>query len=117
MSLMNEDPRQQLFDALSDPTRRTIVELLATNGQMSATDIYRNFEMSHPAVSQHLRVLREAELVHIEKSAQRHLYSLNPKTMRSLEDWVRWATDLWDQRFDQLEKVLEEEKRKAKKRR
>lgn len=114
---MNEDPRQQLFDALADRTRRTIVELLATNGQMSATDIYQNFEMSHPAVSQHLRVLREAELVHIEKSAQRHLYSLNPTTMRSLEDWVRRATDLWDQRFDQLEKVLEEEKRKAKRRR
>lgn len=117
MSLLAEEPGQQLFNALADPTRRSIVELLSSKGQMSATEIYQNFEMSDPAVSQHLKVLREAELVRIEKDAQRHLYSLNPRTMRSLEDWVRRATDLWDDRFDRLERVLGEEERKTKKRR
>ncbi len=104
--------RQQLFYALADPTRRNIVELLATNGQMSATDIYNNFTVSHPAVSQHLRVLREAELVRSEKSAQRHIYSLNPDAIRQLEEWVKQMTQLWDGRFERLDRLLEEEKMK-----
>ncbi len=55
--------RQQLLYALAEPTRRNIVELLASKGRMSATEIYDNFTVSHPAVSQHLKVLLEAELV------------------------------------------------------
>jgi DNA-binding transcriptional ArsR family regulator len=106
-----------LFNALADPTRREIIELLATNGQMSATDIYDNFTVSHPAVSQHLRVLREAELVHLEKSAQRHIYSLNPQAMRQLKGWITQTTELWNQRFDRLDKVLEAEKGRVLKKR
>ena len=102
-----------MFYVLADKTRRNIVELLATNGQMTATDIYDNFTVSHPAVSQHLRVLREAELVHLEKSAQRHIYSLNPDAMHELEGWVRQMTRLWDERFGRLDEILEAEKRKA----
>jgi DNA-binding transcriptional ArsR family regulator len=105
--------RQQLFYALSDPTRRIIIELLATHGQMSATSIYGNFSVSHPAISQHLGVLREAELVTVEKDAQRHLYSLNPRGMRELEAWVDRTTKRWEERFEKLDEVLEREKRKS----
>ena len=101
---------QQIFHAIFDPTRRNILELLATNGQMSATEICTNFTMSHPAVSQHLKVLREAELVNLEKSAQRHIYSLNPAGMRELEGWVAQLTELWSRRFEKLDEVLEAEK-------
>ncbi len=104
--------RQQLFYALADPKRRTIMELLASNGQMSATEIYGNFTVSHPAVSQHLRVLREAELVRLEKDAQRHIYSLNPRGMREVEGWLSELTELWSQRFERLDDVLESEKKK-----
>ena len=79
---------------------------------MSATDIYDNFSMSNPAVSQHLKVLREAELVRIEKSAQKHIYSLNPDKMHNLEGWIKHTTDLWDQRFDRLDNLLAAEKGK-----
>ena len=79
---------------------------------MSATDIYDNFSMSNPAVSQHLKVLREAELVRIEKSAQKHIYSLNPDNMHSLEGWIKHTTQLWDQRFYRLDNLLAAEKRK-----
>ena len=106
--------RQELFYALGDPTRRSIVELLAANGEMSATDIYENFSVSHPAVSQHLKVLREAELVRLEKRAQRHIYDLNLEAMHELEEWVRQMTKLWDDQFERLDKVLEAEKRKKK---
>ena len=108
---------QQLFDALSDPTRRGIIELLASSGQMSATDIYDNFSMSKPAVSQHLKVLRDAALVEIKKSAQRHLYSLNTKTMDRLQNWIRETTDLWNERFERLDTVLEAAQRKTGRRR
>jgi DNA-binding transcriptional ArsR family regulator len=115
LSLLRED--QQLFNALADPTRRSIIELLASNGQMSATDIYDNFKMSNPAVSQHLKVLRKAELVLIEKSAQKHLYSLNRQAMHGLGDWVKHTTELWDERFERLDTVVGAEKRKTRKRR
>jgi len=107
--------RQQLFYALADPTRREILRLLAANGEMSATDVYGNFSMSHPAVSQHLGVLRHAELVNVEKDAQKHIYSLNPEGLRELESWVSQFRKLWGQRFEKLDEVLEQEKRKKRK--
>jgi len=108
---------QQLFSAVADPTRRTIIELIATNGLMSATEIYDNFTVSHPAISQHLKVLREADLVHLEKSAQKRIYSLNTDTMRQIEDWIKRTTEHWDQPFDRLDKVLDAEKRRMFKKR
>lgn len=79
---------------------------------MTATDIYGNFSVSHPSVSQHLKVLRQADLVRLEKDAQRRLYSYNSETMRELEGWVTRLTEVWSQRFERLDKVLEAEKRK-----
>ena len=117
MSLQGEaSPSQQLFDALADPTRRSIIELLAANGRMAATEIYNKFQMTNPAVSQHLKVLRLAELVRIEKDAQRHIYRLNTSKMRDLEDWLKRTTDEWSERFDELDKVLEAENRQTRKR-
>ncbi len=106
-----------MFSAVADPTRRTIIELIATNGLMSATEIYDNFTVSHPAISQHLKVLREADLVHLEKSAQKRIYSLNTDTMRQIEDWIKRTTEHWDRRFDRLDKVLDAEKRRMFKKR
>ena len=71
------------FTALAEPTRRTILERLVANGNMSATDIYRGFAASPPAISQHLQVLREAKLVRVEKRARKTIYSLNPGPMKT----------------------------------
>jgi len=101
-----------MFSALADPTRRKIIEILATNGQLSATEICEKFPVSPPAISQHLKILREAELVQMEKRAQKRIYQLNPDTLLVLEDWANQITQLWNQRFDALEKVLEAEKKK-----
>ena len=114
---LQKAPGQDLFDALADPTRRSIIGLLASKGEMAASEIYRNFEMSNPAVSQHLKILRDADLVRVEKDAQKHLYSLNAEKMRDLQDWVKEMTDLWSERFDKLDRVLESEKQKVRKRR
>jgi len=106
------DSRQRLFYALADPTRREIVSLLANNGQLTSTNIYDNFTVSHPAISQHLKVLREANILQMEKRAQQHVYSINAGAMQELETWAKQIADLWDQRFEALDKVLAEEKKK-----
>jgi DNA-binding transcriptional ArsR family regulator len=101
-----------IFQALADPTRRQIVELLAQYGQLPATEISDNFPVTPQAISQHLKVLREANLVRVEKRAQQRIYRINPAAMLELENWSRKLRHLWDQRFDALEQVLLEEKRK-----
>src|SRR2546428_12700846 len=101
-----------MFVALSDPTRRTILELLASRGELSATDIYEQFSVSPQAISQHLKVLREAKLVVMEKRAQKHLYRLNPQTLSQFEAWVQQTRQRWEERFSALDTALEREKQK-----
>jgi DNA-binding transcriptional ArsR family regulator len=101
-----------VFFALSDPTRRKILELLASRGELPATQIYANFSVSHPAISQHLKVLRETGLVKMEKRAQQHIYQINPQAMLELEDWSKQLTQLWSQRLDALDELLKLEKGK-----
>ena len=101
-----------MFVALADPTRRNILELLAKRGELSATAIYEQFPVSPQAVSQHLKVLREANLVEMEKHAQKHLYRINPQTLSQFEEWVNNMQRMWSERFDALDTVIEMEKQK-----
>src|SRR6266487_6375116 len=102
-----------MFGALADPTRRTILELLATSGELSATALYEHFPVSPQAVSQHLKVLREAHLVEMEKRAQKRLYRLNLQTLSQFEAWVQHMKQVWEERFNALDQVLEIEKQKG----
>src|SRR5512143_1508287 len=90
------------FTALADPTRRTIIEMLAIHGQLCATEISDRFQVSPSAISQHLKVLREANLVRMEKRAQQRLYQINPVTMAELEGWAKQLTQRWNERFEAL---------------
>lgn len=98
--------------ALADPTRRNILEILARSGELSATEIYEQFSVSPQAISQHLKVLREAHLVEMEKRAQKHVYRLNPQTLSQFEEWVQQTKQRWEERFTALDTVLEIEKKK-----
>ena len=100
-----------MFVALADPTRRSILELLAKSGELTATALYEQFPISPQAVSQHLKVLREANLVVMEKRAQKHVYRLNPETLSQFEAWVKQTKQRWEERFEALDAVLEREKR------
>ena len=101
-----------IFNALAEPTRRDIIEMLATKGQLSASDISTSFKVSAPAISQHLKVLREARLVNMQKRAQQRIYQINPDAMSELEEWARKMKKMWHERFDRLDAVLQEEKAK-----
>jgi len=75
------------LEALSDPTRRRIVELLAT-GDRNAGELASNFDVSRPAVSRHLRVLREHGLVQARSEGQQRIYSLDPAPLEELDEWL-----------------------------
>lgn len=95
-----------IFTALAQPTRRNIVEMLAAKGQLSVAEIGKNFKSSPPAISQHLKVLRDTNLVRMEKYAQKHLYSINPVAMSDLEVWAKKLQRVWNNRFDRLDQLL-----------
>ena len=91
-----------IFTALAEPTRRSIIEMLAEKGALSVTDISDQFDSSPPAISQHLKVLREAKLVRMEKRSRQRIYQIDPGAIHQLGEWMK--------RFDRLEKVLQTEK-------
>ena len=95
----------QGFAALADPTRRKIVEMLAVR-ELPAGEIARRFDMTAPAVSQHLRLLREARLVHVRRDAQRRIYALDPHGLAELDAWIARYRRFWHDRLDTLEHEL-----------
>ena len=101
------------FTALSDPTRFQIIEMLAKNGHMPVSQIGQCFNISPPAISQHLKVLKSANLVQVEVKAQQRIYSLNPEGISQIEDWVSKMKQVWEARFDALDALLKEEVEKT----
>ena len=91
--------------ALADPTRRRILELLA-EAERDAGEIGSHFDVSQPAISRHLRVLRETGLVRVRPEAQRRLYSLDPQPLADLDEWLARYRPFWTQRLDALETEL-----------
>ena len=98
----------EVFEALADPTRRRIVELLSEK-ERSAGELAGNFMVSRPAVSKHLRVLREAGLVNVRLDAQKRIYRLEPQALGRAEGWLAQHRRFWEQRLDALETHLEKE--------
>ena len=93
------------LSVLADPTRQRIVEMLAT-GSMSSGDIARRFNVSAPAISQHLRTLRDAKLVRVRAQAQRRFYELDPEGVGELADWIARIRSFWSEKLDALEEEL-----------
>jgi DNA-binding transcriptional ArsR family regulator len=92
----------EALTALADPIRRELVEVLAGR-ELAAGELAGRFPVSRPAISRHLRVLREAGLVTVRTDGRRRLYSLDPRPLRELDDWLEPYRDLWAQRLDALD--------------
>jgi DNA-binding transcriptional ArsR family regulator len=99
--------RMDTFSAIAEPTRRSILEMISASGKLSATDICRGFKSSPPAISQHLKVLRDAKLVRVEKRAQQRIYYINPEPIREFEKWIRQFAARKEQEYSRLDKLLE----------
>jgi DNA-binding transcriptional ArsR family regulator len=109
----------ETFAALAEPTRFRIVELLRA-GPRSVNDIGDRLQLNQPQVSKHLRVLKEAGLLDVEPRAQQRLYELRARPLRQIHDWLERYREVWDERFDELDGLIEEltakEKSNARKR-
>jgi DNA-binding transcriptional ArsR family regulator len=94
-----------VFEALADPTRRRLLELLAA-GERSAGALAGEFAISRPGVSRHLRVLRDAGLVRTRGDGRRRLYSLDPGPLDEVDAWLTRWRGFWTQRLDALDTEL-----------
>ena len=97
-----------VFETLAEPNRRRILDLLR-DGERPAGDFVAALAISQPGVSRHLRVLREAELVHVRQDGQRRLYSLKPAKLAELDAWLAPYRHFWANRLDALTDHLERE--------
>ncbi|MCL4860631.1 MAG: helix-turn-helix domain-containing protein [Caldilineaceae bacterium] len=95
-----------LFAVLVEPNRRRILDLLIER-QRSVNEIVEALGLSQPAVSKHLRILKEAGLVEVRPDAQRRLYALRPEPLSELDDWLAPYRRLWEQHLDALERHLD----------
>ena len=100
--------------AIADPTRRRIVELLAKRDRTSG-ELVDEFDMSAPAISQHLNVLREAGLISTSVRGQKRIQSLNPRGFDELDAWLHRMRGFWSDRLDALERELKADDENAKK--
>ena len=94
------------FDVLAEPNRRRILDLLRTE-ERPVGDLVDELDVSQPAVSKHLRVLREAGLVEVRSDAQRRLYRVRAEPLRAVDDWLAPYRAMWASHLDDLERHLD----------
>jgi DNA-binding transcriptional ArsR family regulator len=98
-----------VMKTLADPTRRAVFERIVGDPEVAATALVKGLKVSQPAVSQHLKALRDAGLV-MERREGRHIYYRPaPKGLAPLIDWLSYYRAFWSERFENLEKLLEED--------
>lgn len=97
--------RRDIFQAIADPTRRAIIALIALQA-MTPNAIAENFNCSRQAVSKHLRILTECELVKQEQQGREIYYSLEIDKMKEIDKWLEQYRKIWETRFSQLDKLL-----------
>ncbi|QQS41855.1 MAG: winged helix-turn-helix transcriptional regulator [Acidobacteriota bacterium] len=103
------------FNALADGTRREIVKILSERGELPVAEISRNFAITAPAVSQHLKVLREAGVLKVRKQAQQRFYRIDEKGMEEVGGWLTEIREKWNARLDAMEQHVKEMNNKEKK--
>ena len=109
----NTQMRRDVFQAIADPTRRAIITLIAIQA-MTPNAIAEHFDSSRQAVSKHLRILTECELVKQEQQGREIYYQLEIKKMKEIDKWLEQFRKIWEDRFNQLDKVLSTMKKQKK---
>jgi DNA-binding transcriptional ArsR family regulator len=94
------------FEVLAEPNRRRILDLLQKS-ERPVGDLVERLDLSQPAVSKHLRILREAGLVDVRADAQRRLYRVRPEPLRALDEWLAPYRRMWAESLDDLERHLD----------
>jgi DNA-binding transcriptional ArsR family regulator len=103
--------RRDVFQAIADPTRRTILLLVASQS-MTAGAIASNFDTARPTVSKHLQILTECELLKQEQNGREIYYHINAKKMKELDTFIEPFRNMWEDRFNKLETIMKKHKSK-----
>lgn len=103
--------RREVFQAIADPIRRAILSLLAVQA-MTPNNIAENFDCSRQAISKHIQILAECRLLKQKQTGREIYYQFNPNKMKESDAWMQQFRGLWEKRFNQLDKVLENIKHK-----
>lgn len=104
--------RRDVFQAIADPTRRAILTLISRQSTMTPNAIAEHFDFSRQAVSKHIRILAECELLKQEQSGREIHYHFNARKMKEVADWLKPFRQMWEDRFNQLDKVLKNSRTK-----
>ncbi len=107
------DMKRDIFQAIADPTRRAIIALVAMQA-MTPNAIAEHFDTSRQAVSKHLRILSECDLVKQEQKGREIYYSLEIDKMKEIDEWLEQYRKIWESRFEQLDTLLTELKQQEK---
>jgi DNA-binding transcriptional ArsR family regulator len=105
--------KQDIFQAIADPTRRAILTLVAIQA-LTPNAMAEKFDMSRQAVSKHIKVLHECELIKPEQSGREIYYHFNSKKMQEIDNWIAQFRENWQTQFNQLDKVLSTLKKQKK---
>ena len=105
--------KRDIFQAIADPTRRAIIALIALQA-MTPNALAENFHTTRQAVSKHLRILTECELVKPEYKGREIYYSLEIEKMKEIDEWLEQYRQIWETRYEQLDEVLEIMKKEKK---
>lgn len=97
--------KRDVFQAIADPTRRAILVLIASQ-TMTPNTIAEHFDSTRQAVSKHIKILAECQLLHSKKIGREIHYQLNPHKMKEVDTWIEQFKGLWENRFEQLDEVL-----------
>ena len=106
--------RRDVFQAIADPTRREIINLIAYK-PLNLNSIAENFDVSRPAISQHIKILTECGLIMIKKQGRERYCEAKLQQLNEVSKWIEQYRQMWEERFDSLDDLLEQLKAKKKK--
>ena len=107
--------RRDVFQAIADPNRRAILSLLANKERLNLNGVAENFRISRPAVSRHIKILKECGLVIVVQEGRERFCEAEIDKLNEVTDWVEKYRQLWEARFGRLDEILKEMQKKEKK--
>jgi DNA-binding transcriptional ArsR family regulator len=102
-----------VFNAIAEPRRRQIIDLLAHRGEQAVTDLVGAMRIGQPAVSKHLGVLRRVRIVSVNRHGRRRMYRLNPQELKPVHDWIKHYERFWAHHLDRIKQRAEERARSS----
>ena len=107
MQMARAATTSDVFNAIAEPRRREIINLLAGDGEQAVGDLVTRLRLPQPTVSKHLHVLRRVRVVSVSRRGQRRMYRLNAKELKPVHDWIKDLAKFWDHHIDRIKERAE----------